>query len=180
MFAKPLALIVSLSSLAPMPLLAAGGDGDAPTPTQTTKECKKGKVWSEKKNRCVKPENASLDDDTRYGAVREFAYAGQYENAQRVLETMADQTDDRVLTYWGFTHRKMGNVDLGMSFYERAIAINPDNLLVRSYMGQAHVEAGETYLAWVQLKEIRARGGGGGWPEQSLATAIETGVTNSY
>lgn len=180
MFAKHLAVIAALA-LTPQALLAAGGGGDdAPTPTPTTKECKNGKIYSEKKKRCVKPGNASLDDDTRYQAVREYAYAGQFENAQTILRTMADQTDDRVLTYWGFTHRKMGNVDLGMSFYEQAIAMNPDNLLVRSYMGQAHVEAGETYLAWVELQEIRSRGGAGSWPEQSLAKAIETGVTSNY
>lgn len=181
MLAKQLALITALA-FTPQIALAAGGGGDGgvPEPTQTTKECKKGQIWSEKKKRCVKPGNASLDDDMRYGAIREYAYAGQYENAQTILKTMSDQNDDRALTYWGFTHRKLGNVDLGMSFYTQAIELNPDNLLVRSYMGQAHVEAGEPYLAWQQLQEIRARGGGGTWPERSLAEAIRTGVTHSY
>ncbi|WP_299352907.1 tetratricopeptide repeat protein [uncultured Shimia sp.] len=177
---KPLILIAAIG-LGPQSVLAAGGNESmVPAPTPTTKECKNGKIWSEKKNRCVKPENASLDDDLRYDAVREYAYAGQFDSAQAILATMTDQSDDRVLTYWGFTHRKMGNVDLGIQFYQRAIAENPDNLLVRSYMGQAHVEAGETYLAWVQLQEIRTRGGGGDWPEASLASAIKTGTTYNY
>ncbi|MBU2941810.1 hypothetical protein Q4525_12765 [Shimia thalassica] len=180
MFVKPI-LAAAAIALTPQVLLAAGGEEPAvPKPTQTTKECKKGKVWSEKKNRCVKPENASLSDDILYGAVREYAYAGQYENAQTVLSAMSDQLDDRVLTYWGFTHRKMGNVETGMAFYKSAIETNPDNLLVRSYMGQAYVEAGETYLAYLELKEIRARGGAGSWPEESLANAIRTGTTYSY
>lgn len=162
------------------PGLAAGGDSPTPQPTQTTKECKNGKIWSEKKKRCVKPGNASLDDDQRYLAVREYAWSGKYHEAQTILSVMADQSDDRVLTYWGFTHRKLGDVDLGMAFYNRAIEVNPDNLLARSYMGQAHVEAGEKYLAWVQLREIRARGGEGQWAEQSLAEAIRTGTTYSH
>ena len=153
---------------------------NVPQPTETTKECKKGKVYSEKKKRCVKPENASLDDDTRYRAVRELAYAGQYENAQAVLATMSDQNSDRVLTYWGFTHRKMGDVDTGMKFYRMAIDANPDNILVRSYMGQAFVEAGEPLLAYDQLREIRMRGGLGSWAEISLADAIRTGKTYNY
>ena len=179
MFAKHLAIVAALA-LSSQSAMGAGDEDFVPKPTQTTKECKNGKIWSDKKKRCVKPGNASLDDDTRYDAVREYAYAGQYENAQTVLKSMSNQNDDRVMTYWGFTHRKMGNVELGMSFYERAIALNPDNLLVRSYMGQAHVEAGDTYLAWLQLQEIRTRGGEGSWPEQSLAQAIETGVTYNY
>lgn len=180
MFVKPV-LFAAAVSLMPINLLAAGSDDPfVPKPMQTTKECKKGKIWSEKKKRCVKPGNASLSDDALYGAVREYAYAGQYENAQTILTAMDDQSDDRVLTYWGFTHRKLGNVELGMAFYDRAVSINPDNLLARSYMGQAHVEAGDTYLAWVQLQEIRTRGGTGTWPEQSLAEAIRSGETYNY
>lgn len=179
----PLRLLVLTVSIVFSPLIseAAGvNDSEVPKPTQTTKECKKGKVWSEKKKRCVKPGNASLNDDILYGAVREYAYAGQFENAQKILTAMKDQSDDRVLTYWGFTHRKLGNVDLGMAFYDRAVSQNPDNLLARSYMGQAHVEAGDTYLAWVQLQEIRTRGGAGTWPEQSLAEAIRSDETYNY
>ena len=180
MFVKPVFFAAAIALL-PLSSMAAGSDDPfVPKPTQTTKECKKGKVWSEKKKRCVKPGNASLNDDILYGAVREYAYAGQFENAQTVLSAMTDQSDDRVLTYWGFTHRNLGDVELGMAFYERAISQNPDNLLARSYMGQAHVEAGAPYLAWVQLQEIRTRGGAGTWPDQSLAEAIRSGETYNY
>lgn len=181
MYFKSIALMAAVA-LSPHFAQAAGGNDTPapPKPTKTTKECKKSKVWSEKKKRCVKPGNASLGDDTLYRAVREYAYAGQYKTAQTILTAMSDQSDDRVLTYWGFTHRKLGDVDLGMAFYERAISQNPDNLLARSYMGQAHVESGDTYLAWVQLQEIRSRGGAGTWPEQSLAEAIRSGVTYNY
>lgn len=182
MFSRSLVVAVALS-LAPVGAFAAGGgggDGDTPTPTKTTKECTGGKIWSDQKNACVDPGSGSLNDDIRYGAVREYAYAGDFAAAQTILATMADQSDDRVLTYWGFTHRKMGQVELGMSYYQRALEINPDNLLVRSYMGQAFVEAGETYLAYEQLQEIRARGGDGSWPATSLAEAIRTGVTYNY
>jgi len=177
----PSILAAAAIALAPMSVMAAGADDPfVPKPTKTTKDCKKGKVWNDKKKRCVKAQRSDLSDDILYQAVREYAYAGQYENAQVVLSAMSDQTDDRVLTYWGFTNRKMGNTDLGMSFYQQAIASNPDNLLVRSYMGQAFVESGDTYLAFLQLKEIRARGGAGTWPEQSLEAAIRSGETYNY
>jgi Tfp pilus assembly protein PilF len=93
---------------------------------------------------------------------------------------MSDQQEDRVLTYWGFTHRKLGKMDLGMTFYERALDQNPDNLLARSYMGQALVEQNDLVGALAQLREIRARGGAGGWPEQSLDSAIRTGKTYNH
>jgi tetratricopeptide (TPR) repeat protein len=159
---------------------AGGNDWNAPKPTETTKECKGVKVWDPKKKRCVKPKGAALDADTLYGAARELAYAGRYEDAQGVLSAMADQNDDRVLTYWGFTHRKMGNAARANTYYQKALTKNPDNLLARSYMGQGFVSDGRIKEAKSQLQEIRARGGAGTWPEASLSQALETGQTSDY
>ncbi|UWQ92905.1 hypothetical protein QEZ52_09270 [Aliisedimentitalea scapharcae] len=178
-----LALAVAMPGFA----FAAGGNGNGgttwtnpPKPSETTKTCKGVRVWDEKKKRCVRPKNSSLDTETLYGAVRELAYAGRYDDAQGVLSAMADQNDDGVLTYWGFTHRKLGHAELANQYYQRAITQNPDNLLARSYMGQGFVAEGKTELAIAQWKEIRARGGAGTWPETSLRTALETGLTFSY
>ncbi|MEM9757156.1 MAG: hypothetical protein AAF914_14230, partial [Pseudomonadota bacterium] len=64
--------------------------------------------------------------------------------------------------------------------YLAAIDANPDNLLVRSYMGQGLVTLGRVAEAQAQLVEIRMRGGAGTWPEESLAEALRTGQTYSY
>lgn len=171
----------------PLGAFAAGGDStggstwtNPPKETQTTKECKGVKVWDDKKKRCVAPKNSGLDTDTLYNAVRELAYAGRPADAQGVLAAMPDQSDDRVLTYWGFTHRKLGDLDRAAFYYQAAIAANPDNILARSYMGQGFVEAGKTDLAIAQWREITARGGEGSWAEVSLREAIRTGLTYSY
>ncbi|TCL09126.1 tetratricopeptide repeat protein [Shimia isoporae] len=155
--------------------------GDAtPTAPKPVKECKNGKVWSEKKNRCTKPENASLTDDQLYDNVRALAHNERFNDAQSVLSAMSDQSEDRVLTYWGFTHRKLGDIALGMTFYEQAITQNPNNILARSYLGQAHVEAGNLAAARAELHEIRQRGGADTWAETSLAAALQSGVTFNY
>ncbi len=173
--------LLMATSLMATPALASGSRSvTPPKPTQTTEDCKDGQIWDKKTKTCVDPQSGALDEDTLYGAVREFAYAGQYENAQNALRAMSDQTDDRVLTYWGFTTRKMGDVPGGMAFYARALEKNPDNILVRSYMGQALVEQGKIPEARAQLAEIRARGGKGTWPEISLNEALITGKTRDY
>lgn len=175
--------ILILATALPGFAMAAGGGGTTTTPpttTQTTKTCKGVQVWDPSQQKCVNPRGSALDQDTLYGAVRELAYAGRLRDAQAVLAAMADQEDDRVLTYWGFTHRKLGDRDLGMHYYRKAIARNPDNLLARSYMGQGHVEEGETAAAVTQWREIKARGGEGSWAEVSLREAIRTGSTYSY
>lgn len=174
-------IIFAAALVVPMAALAAGSsDSTPPEPTNTTKVCKNGKIWDKKTKSCVDAKESRLDDDTRYGAVREFAYAGQYDDALNTLAAMSDQTESRVLTYYGFTHRKTGNIKLGMQYYTAALKADPNNLLARSYMGQGLVASGDIQAARVQLAEIEARGGKSGWPETALRQAIETGKTNSY
>lgn len=169
------ALILALPACA----WADGGDSRPPKPTKTTKECAGKRVWDEKKQRCVRPKKSSLNQDGLYDAVRELAYAGRFEDAQSVLEAM-DQNDDRVLTYWGFTSRKMGDVDAAMAFYATALDKNPDNLLARSYLGQHLVQIGDLEGAQLQLAEIEQRGGGYSWSGTSLRQAIYTGRIFNY
>ena len=175
-----------ISTLAVMSLaqtaLAVGSANDTPpTPTETTTVCKDGMVWNPETELCEAPAQESrLSDDHLYQAAREFAYAGQYENAQAALAAMTDQGSDRVLTYMGFTTRSMGDMEGGMAFYQAALEVNPDNLLARSYMGMAYVIQGDIESAMTQLIEIGARGGKDGWPERALLEAIETNTPSFY
>lgn len=171
----------ALALALPLAALAAGSDSSSPPkPTGTTQTCTKGLVFDAGSGKCVAPKDSRLDDDMRYEAVREFAYAGQYGNALATLDAMSEQDSDRVLTYRGFLARKTGDMETGMAFYRAALAVNPDNLLVRSYMGQAFVEMGNLEAAREQLTEIRRRGGRTGWPEFALRSAIKQGKGYSY
>lgn len=171
----------ALIAFTPFAAFAAGSDdAEPPQPTATTTECTDGKVFDEDKKECVVPEDSSLNNDERYLAVRELAYAGQPEAAMRVLAAMTEGETDRVLTYTGFLNRQLGNWEAGIAAYEMALTINPDNILARSYFGQALVLMNETGLANAQLDEIRSRGGAGSWAETALAQAILTGETTTY
>ena len=158
--------------------LTAAGDGDTP-PKIPTFFCSDGKVYDAELGQCVNPQQSNLGTDSLYQTVRQLAYTGRYVDAQKVLAAMP-QDDDRTLTYLGFTNRKLGKADLGMVFYQKAIAQNSGNILARSYMGQGLVEQGDIAAAMEQLREIRAQGGAGTWPYAALRTAIATGKTYSY
>lgn len=178
-----LAATVSIAAflLAPVPTRAAGSDdSEPPTPTETTTECEKGTVWDEKTKACIKAEDTSLNDDQRFDAVRELAYAGRYDDAKLVLASMREGETSRVMTYQGFLLRQTGQIEAGIAAYERALALDPANLLARSYYGQLLVQMDELALAEDQLTQIRAHGGQGSWAEQSLASAIATGVTYTF
>lgn len=169
------------AAMLPAIAFAAGSvTSSKPEPTETTEVCEEGLVFDLATETCLPPEESTNDDSAMMDAVRELAYDGRYADALRVLDGLEDNTTDLALTYYGFSHRKAGDVPRGMAYYQQALDKNPDNLLARSYMGQAHVEAGKVDLAKVQLAEIRSRGGAGTWVEQSLAQAINSGKTYGY
>lgn len=160
------------------PAFAAGSDsGDTPTPTETTTKCKNGEVWSKKDKKCEKPDKASMNDTQLFEAARELAYAGQYRNAINVLKVAGNQNDPRILNYMGFANRKAGNVDLAMTYYKKALAIDANYLLARSYMGQGLIVQGKVEEARAQLIEIRDRGGQDSFAYRSLYNALKKNQT---
>ena len=174
-------VLLALALCLPGFAFAAGSGNDTKPPTtNTSSKCKGTKVWDVKTQSCIDSKESSLDTETLYGAVRELAYAGRYTDAQGILQVMSDQNDDRVLTYWGFTHRKLGNAELAQAFYEKALSRNPDNLLARSYMAQGFITDGKLDAAIAEWREIKARGGEGTWAEVSLKQAIATGKTYNF
>ncbi|MBL0372028.1 hypothetical protein JJB09_08305 [Rhizobium sp. KVB221] len=152
---------------------SGGGGSGGDTPTKTTQQCKNGKVWKESKKKCITPTKASFNDKELYDAGEEFAYAGQYENAITTLKLVSNQNDPRVLNYLGYSNRKAGRMDLGMNYYAKALSIDPDFILARSYMGQALLLQGDVEGAKVQLVEIRDRGGQGTYAYQALYDSLK-------
>ena len=111
-------------------------------------------------------------DDKLYEAAREFAYAGQHENALRALRAAYNQEDPRILNYMGYNTRKLGDMQLGMTYYKRALQKDENYILARSYMGQALIEQGDIEGARVQLVEIRDRGGENTWAYRALLQSL--------
>lgn len=165
----------------PVAAFAVGSDeSEPPEPTETSMECEEGQVWDEKTKACIDIESNLLDNDQRFGAVRELAYAERPAEAIAVLDTMTEGQTARVMTYRGFLLRKTGEVEAGIAAYEEAIRIDPANILARSYYGQLLVEMNELQLASAQLDAIRQHGGNGTWAERALSNAIATGITYSF
>jgi hypothetical protein len=175
------AVLAFATFLLPVAALAAGSDDEAPpAPTETSTKCEDGQIWDDEARRCVAAEDARFDDEERYRAVRELAWAGRPEGALAVLAAMQEGESDRVLAYRGFALRSSGRVEEGMAVYEAAIARNPGNILARSYYGQLLVTMNETALAQDQLAGLRAAGGAGTWAEAALMRALATGTGTSY
>ena len=147
-----LALAWSLPSLA----LDLGGDDDDDKPP---KKCPSGKAWSDKAKKCVAQKSDALSDEDRARAGRQLARDGHYRDAIVVLETIANKDDPVALTYLGYSHRKLGDIDHGISLYKKALEIDPENVATREYLGEGYVTKGQLDLAYLELTEIEKRCG---------------------
>ena len=147
--------IAALACLAALsaPVLAAGGGGDD-SASPTAKDCKKGEVWNKAKKKCVKVQSGVLPDEDLYQQGRALARLGHYDWAIEVLATIQNQQDPRVLNYTGYSHRKAGRLEIGITYYRQALAIDPNFNLAREYLGEGYIAAGRVDLAMNELSAI--------------------------
>ncbi len=111
-------------------------------------------AWSD----CIGPAAQQLSDADLFYAGYWMARLGRYDQAIAYLSA-AKAPDTRTLTYLGFATRKSGNVGKAFTFYEKALALDPDNVVARSYLGEAFITVGNTQAARDQLAEIARRCG---------------------
>ena len=148
----------------------SGGSGDSPA----ARKCKKAEVWDKKKKKCVTKAAGVLPDEELYQQGRALAKQGHYDWALDVLAVIHNQNDPRVLNYTGYSHRKAGRLEIGIAYYYKALAIDPNFVLAREYLGEGYVAAGRKDLAQLQLNEIANRCGKTCEEYKDLAAAIAT------
>ena len=140
-----------------------------------SKKCPSGTAWSKQQGKCVGQKSGLLSDEDLARAGRGLALDGQYQDAIKLLELASNENDPAVLTYLGYCHRKLGNIDLGISLYKKALDVDPDNVNTREYLGEGYVSKGELDLAWLELVEIEKRCGTTCVEYQALKKALRSG-----
>lgn len=153
---------------------AAGSGGTSTDASPTNHQCKKGEVWDKKKDKCVKVQSGLLPDEELYQQGRALAKLAQYDWALEVLSAVQNKDDPRVLNYMGYSNRKAGRLDIGITYYRQALAIDPNFNLAREYLGEGYVAAGRIDLAKAELGEIANRCGFTCEEYKDLAEAIAT------
>jgi tetratricopeptide (TPR) repeat protein len=147
---------------------AAGGSADEKP------NCPPGTVLQN--GRCVRASSGVLPDDELYRQGRSFAKGGYYAEALPILEAVVRTDDSMVYTMRGFALRKLGRTKEGLAFYDKALALDPNNINTYEYLGEYHVETGNLALARAALSKIEAISGRDCEQYEDLAKAIETGV----
>jgi tetratricopeptide (TPR) repeat protein len=169
LIAAAAASLMSAVSLSAGPAFTAGGGGSG-TDTPT---CKQGEIWNKDTEKCEKTSRGQHSDDVLFENGQALAKAGRYGEAIAVLSLAADKSDPRILNYLGYSHRMSGRVLVGLGYYQEALRANPDYVLVREYMGEAHLQLGDVEAAKGQLAEIEKRCGKGCAEYAELAGKID-------
>lgn len=136
------------------------------------KTCKDGQRWSKYNGACVQRRSDALTDPGLYKEARWLIETKQYAEARDLLFTMHDQENPKVLNYIGFTTRKLGDVDKGITYYMKALARDPNLNIAREYLGEGYLQKGDLASAKAQLAEIAKRCTGECPEYEVLAEAI--------
>ncbi len=151
--ARPL---VSAFAAAALLAGAAPALADDDGPAKPRIDCTKAK---NKNKPACKPHHVS-DDEIVNGAYW-LAHAGKHGEALALLATVQDKNNPRALNAMGYATRKLGDVDGALPYYARALALKPDYVQAREYLGEAFLAKGDVGRARAELGEIERRAGAG-------------------
>jgi tetratricopeptide (TPR) repeat protein len=132
----------------------------APATSPMQLKCKKNeavktiKKGGKKVKLCMKVVGSLIPDDELYQQAYLLAKTGEYDWAITILSSIQNQNDPDVMNMLGYSNRKAGRVELGISYYAKALDLRPDFVRAREYLGEGYVAAGRLDLARVQLGEI--------------------------
>lgn len=168
-------LFASALSFAVVPALAAGtggdsggtspGTGNTNTPSPKKLKCKSGYVVKSvtvdgvTKRKCVRATAGVLPDKELFEQGNALAQEGEYDWALQVLAQVRDQNQPDVQNMQGYSHRKSGRLEVAIGYYRKALALNPDFVRAREYLGEGYASAGRLDLARMELAEIEKRCG---------------------
>lgn len=139
--------------------------------------CASGQIWSSEAGTCLGSQHAALSDEDLYAAAYDFSQDGQYAEALKVLFQIRNQQQPKVLNSIGYSTRKLGDIDEGIKYYRKALALDPDYTKARQYLGEAYLQKDNVDKAKEQLAEIGDRCGGPCEDYSLLVAAIAAHVT---
>jgi cytochrome c-type biogenesis protein CcmH/NrfG len=102
-------------------------------------------------------DNMSSTDAPDLASVRAKIKAKDYSAALAELRDLAEDTQQAdVYNLLGFTLRKTGDFTTSLSYYTKALELEPDHKAAREYLGELYVETGNSAKAKEQL-DVLAR-----------------------
>jgi tetratricopeptide (TPR) repeat protein len=172
-----LAAAFLLSAVLMAPKIAAAAGEEAPTPPPTTNQDKSNKDTQSKKPKKEKSSSAA-DFLAGYHTAYKLIYDnGDYVAGIAALRALGYDDHPDVATLIGYASRKLGRYDDAKSWYERALAADPNHAVTWSYYGMWQAEQGNVLKAKDDLEKVRLICGTDCRAYKMLKDAIDGTVT---
>ncbi len=123
-------------------------------------------------------DNIESTDAPDLTSVKAKIEAKNYTSALEELRGLAEDTQQAdVYNLLGFTLRKTGDYKTALTYYTKALEMQPDHKAAREYLGELYVETGEPAKAKEQLTQLQKLCPTGCEELEDLQKAIATNVT---
>ena len=88
---------------------------------------------------------STKEDNPDYAQAVKLVEAGDYAAAIPLLQKSiaADPTNADAHNYLGFSHRKLGNVDVALTHYGKALELKPKHRGANEYLGELYLDLGQ-------------------------------------
>ena len=118
-------------------------------------------------------DNEQSSDAPDLTSVRAKIKANDYAGALAELRHLAEDTQQAdVYNLLGFTLRKTGDFKTSLTYYTKALELQPDHKAAREYLGELYVETGNMEKAKEQLSILAKLCPGGCEEREDLQKAI--------
>jgi Flp pilus assembly protein TadD len=118
-------------------------------------------------------DNMESTDAPDLSSVRAKIKANDYAAALAELRDLAEETQQAdVYNLLGFTLRKTGDFKTSLTYYTKALELQPDHKAAREYLGELYVETGNMAKAKEQLAILAKLCPGGCEEREDLQKAI--------
>jgi len=125
-------------------------------------------------------DNISSTDAPDLTSVRAKIKAKDYTAALAELRDLAEDTQQAdVYNLLGFTLRKTGDFKTSLTYYTKALELQPDHKAAREYLGELYVETGDMDKAKEQLAILAKLCPGGCEEREDLQKAISAKLASN-
>jgi Flp pilus assembly protein TadD len=121
----------------------------------------------------VAVDNESSADAPDLTSARAKIKAKDYAGALSELKVLAEDQQPDVYNLLGFTLRKTGDFKTSLTYYTKALEMQPDHKAAREYLGELYVETGNIDKAREELAILAKLCPGGCEEREDLQKAIE-------
>ncbi len=95
-------------------------------------------------------------DNPAYAQAVKLVDAGDYAGAIPLLQKViaADPTNANAHNYLGFSHRKLGDMEMALTQYGKALELNPRHRGANEYLGELYLDLGQLDKAKERLSVL--------------------------